>query len=53
MEHFFVTFGAFFGVILAFALIKVYSIRAVRSEHKEFIRQISVGSFFYDPQDWK
>jgi len=53
MPQFLVTFGAFFGVIIAITLIKIYNIRANKMEKREFLRQITVGSFLYNPQDWR
>jgi len=53
MEQFLVNFGAFFGVIIGFILIKLYTSREIRLERKEFLREITVGSFLYNPQDWK
>lgn len=52
MEQFLAIFGAFFGAIIGLALIKYYEIRVSRLERKEFLREITVGSFLYNPRDW-
>ena len=49
MEEIVVSFGAFFGLLAAIFIIKLYNLRANRLERNEFIREISVGSPLYNP----
>ena len=53
MQEFLAIFGGVFGVIIGFIIIKYYQFRVTRLERKEFLREITVGSFLYNPRDWR
>jgi len=49
MQELIVSFGAFFGLLVAILIIKLYNLRTNRLERDEFVREITVGSPLYNP----